>query len=259
MLMTNKFRTLLLNISSSGIDEDFIDQSFRPHELPQPLQSFYNLLYPTGSSREYKLLLTYYYLQMLNATQYKNIPSSYDRRITYDLTQPNFFQFYRLSVPASSDAGFNLIVNGNYVNDAQRGNFSDTIVVRQLTNTNNVKISSNNNYFAPQTVMLSFTNNLSEQVDMTDIGLSFRIDTKGNNFTGSALKKFTFYAESPIVFDFEKLFDTLIKNFGVVENMFSFDFEHQDASYYNQWSQNNNKVYRFVGALLAYVGRVQTL
>ena len=258
--MYNQFRTLLMNLPYADTPSEHIPPVYgKGLTLPSSLQDFYNLLYPIASSRFYKLFLTNNYLQLVNGTPYSDLITDLDSRVTYtNLDFQNYFKINRNSNPVSTNTAFPLFVFGNYQVTQNSVNLSDYIQVQQLSNTANISVTSlsTGTVYIP-TVLLAFTDNLSQLVTIPTTGLSFQIS--GVNFTGNSNKQWTFYSETPYQFDMSSVYSKLYNNPGVVEAMLAYDRDNNNVYYENLWRQDPDLIYRMTGIILAYVSRVNNI
>ena len=83
--MVNHFRTLLLNLSDVGTLSEHITKGFTARQLSGGPLSFYQMLFPTGSSRSRVLELGQAYLELIEATDLSEVITLQDPRVTYDL------------------------------------------------------------------------------------------------------------------------------------------------------------------------------
>lgn len=95
--MINHYRTLFLNQSDLGNPDEFISPGFQSLTLPIPLQNFYNILFPVGSTRAYQQFVEYYVENILYSSNQTQFLTSFDSRITYDINAiGDYFQSNQL-------------------------------------------------------------------------------------------------------------------------------------------------------------------
>ena len=112
--MINHYRTLILNLADEGNPNEFIAPGFIPVSLSAPLQAFYNLLFPIGTSRYYKQFLYYYYEELIRASNQTQFLTSVDPRLTYTPAQlGQYFNLSRTSIP-QTNSSFSLLLSGAY-------------------------------------------------------------------------------------------------------------------------------------------------
>lgn len=95
--MINHFRTLLLNLSYAGNNSEHIPSSFVARQLPDKTLTFYQTLFPTGSSRARILELGQVYLELIEATRLSEVITAQDPRVTYVL-ETDFQNFKQPSI-----------------------------------------------------------------------------------------------------------------------------------------------------------------
>lgn len=245
-------------------------------ELPQPLQRFYDILFPAGSSDYYKQFLLYTYLRIVDASDKRDNIRKYDNRISYNLDSiSEYFRFPRISITSSSDTSYKLLVTGKLTNKEDVEYFTNNFIITQVGSTSNVLIysptqgkylklgkpPSSSSVGMEITLSLAENNNtVTKAVDIGETGLKFNLvgpftsDSKG--FLTSADKSWIFSAEAPFSFDFKSKMDELNANYQIVENMLAFGDSLCDPMYTRMWHLHYNDTYKLAALLLAYVERV---
>lgn len=259
-------------------DSKLINRSYAPIKLPQELLSFYNLIFPEVSSNYYKHFLLYTYLVLVNSTQMSSEILKYDSRVTYNLKEiQDYFRFYRTSLPVSSDKNYSLHTIGKLKPDEELNYYLNNFVIKQIGNTANVLIFSTtqglyykeNVFPSPRADNMQTTLTIEQNTGVTKVipigitGLSFFISGPFNDpelgLLNHSDRIWSFTAEAPFIFDFEKTLKTLENYPNIVERMLSYRQDECDYNYQSIWQSHYNSLYRFVGLLLAYVNRVQLL
>jgi hypothetical protein len=246
-------------------------------ELPQPLQRFYDLIFPAGSSDYYRQFLLYSYLRIVDASDKSANIKKYDTRISYDLDKiSEYFRFPRVSITSSNVPGYKLLVSGNLTNKEDVQYFTTNFVITQIENTSSVLVYSptqgkfhkqgkppaSNSVGMEVLLELADNNNtVTKAVNIGETGLKFNLagpftaDTP-QGFLNSGNRVWEFSAEAPFYFDFKAKLEELNANYQIVENMLAFGDNLCDPMYTRMWHLHYNDVYRFAALLLAYVERV---
>jgi hypothetical protein len=260
---------------ATRVSNPFTARNYVSLALPQDLQRFYNLLFPTESSDYYVQFLLYCYISLVQSTDIAEHVKRYDNRISYDLKElQSYFNFTRISAAYSNDPDFKLLVTGQIRNAPDTLGRYNKFIVRQVSNTSKLVIISatQQRYYKPGSmpstsatdmeVQLELGNSgtITKPVAVGDTGLSLSItgpfQSLDVNFSTNPYKAWLFSAEAPFHFDFAAKIKQLENSYQQVEAMLNFRREDCTASYENMWHTHHNSVYRFVGLLMAYVERV---
>jgi len=264
--MLNHFRTLLLNLPFTQ-EKDHIPEGFYGVKLPDGLQAVYDVLFPPNSSRYFKLFLAQNYLNIINGAGMSADVKAFDNRISYDLTNEEFFKINRFSNPKISNSKFPLFVSGKLTSVKTNNYFYDAFLIRQVSNTNQVTIYSRVNgnyikgtstYLDPSSagITLDFSNvTVSAAVDIGTTGISFIIGA-GETFTSTSDKTWEFVVEAPYEFEFEAIMDRILAldPFKIFRK-----YDLDLTKFENLWNLHYNPVYKFSAFLLAYVTVVNSL
>ena len=272
--MVDHFRTLLLNLSYNNDRSEYIPKGFVAKTLPGELQEVYDLLFPKGLSRYYRLFLAHVYIKVLeSANLYEDI-KQFDPRLAYDATT-SYFKLHRVSnsvyqspaTPTANDLKMSLIVTGKYTGSTNLNSFYEIIRITQTGTSNSFTVASVDGsdqviktYYT--NLALSFdnqygaTSGYSTPVAIGTTGLSFAFNTSSTLASQSSGKVWKFIAESPISFNFNQLFDTLQTNQSALIKMFNKPASIDTSKYESLWTSYYNKIYKVAGLLLAYVARV---
>jgi hypothetical protein len=257
-------------------DSPLMCRDFSTLTLPRELLGFYQLLFPETSSVYYKHFLLYTYLRLVAGTSFRDRILKYDTRITYDLAEiQDYFRFYRNSNPYASDQNFALCLLGNLKPDDGLNYYLNNFVLRQVGDTSSLLLFSTTQglYYSESAapsknsegmaVQLSYnpSTGASNIARIGDTGLSFFIAGPFNDpdlgLLTQAERSWSFTAETPFIFDFEKKLAELEKHPQILSSMLAYSSEKCEIDYENLWRMHYNSVYRFVGLLMAYVERVQ--
>jgi hypothetical protein len=268
--MINHYRTLFLNLSDQGDPNEYIAPGFNSLSLPSELQNFYNLIYPLNSSRYYKQFIAYYCENLLHASGQTQYLTSFDSRITYDLSDlGTYFSLAQNSNPSTTDSAFSLLVTGYYNLTSSLNTFYDNFVITQLGASNQVTVYSTvqNLYLkgsltsqssAGMGINLTFTNNTSNLIPIGQTGISISISGIGANFGNNPNKQWSFLAQAPFQFDFPSFYNNFLNSSIAVDNMIEYGTA-TDSSSLNLWRQHFNTVYRLSGLLNLYTLKVNSL
>lgn len=264
--MLNHFRTKLLNLPYE-VESEHIPRGYISVNLDSQLIRIYEALFPVGCSRYYKLFLAHKYLNMLDASGYTPNVLAYDNRVSYSLTDTQFFKINRISNPKISDIRFPLFVNGKLESNKFNKYYFESIKITQIANTDVVSIYSipNGVYYdrleahsssSEALVSLTVSGSITDEVQIGQTGLSFLIGLGGNFKTTPPNKTWQFVTEAPFEFDLQATIDrleatspfTALAKYGV-------DVE----SYHKLWESSENNVIKLSALLLAYVAVVDTI
>lgn len=246
-------------------------------ELPQTLQRFYDLLFPTGSSDYFKQFLLYTYLRIVAASDKGEDVKLYDPRIAYDLDNiSDYFRFPRVSITASSDPSYKLLITGSFKNKEDVEYFTNDFIISQVGLTTDVLIycptqgkyhkqgkpAARSSTGMINTLQLAENNStISKTIAIGETGLKFNITgpftaDAPRGFLTTGNRSWAFSAEAPFVFDFASKMKELSANYQIVENMLEYGEELCNSSYSRMWHMHYNDTYRLAALLLAYVERV---
>jgi|GEM_PF-7023025 len=267
--MLNHFRTLLLNLDYVGDDTEHIPADYRTLALPQELTKVYNILFPKGISRLYKIFLAQNYLNIIKAANLDSEIITFDPRISYN-NNPNFFKINRITNPIISHERHPIYVYGKYTTNAINQNYYDSFLISQIDNTQKVSVYSkvrnvylNENIIyeelTPEAeILLDFTDpNISKPVSIGSVGVTFTI-ANYNEFFDTSDKTWEFIVEAPYVFEFNKIFNSLSNN-EITDPVFKYRTDIDVSKYENYWKLHYNPVYRLAGLLIALVKKINTL
>jgi hypothetical protein len=250
----------------------FINRHFKKVTLPEPLSKFYELLFPSEASFHYKHFLLYSWLRLISATVYSSDITIYDNRLTYNLDDSiEYFRFSKIFVPSVSSNPYDIIVTGQIelLEDIEEA--KNSFIVRQVGNTSSVTVysTSQRKYYKSgksptpkskdMSVPLIIQGRNSAQIAVGDTGLRFSLTGDMTNFTATANKNWRFSAQAPFNLNFQKIFKNFEIREDVVTNMLRYAEDKCNPSYSNLWASHYNDVYRFVGLLMAYVERVNSV
>jgi len=280
--MLNHFRTLLLNLEDKSDKAEHIPVGFVPITLPTPLEAFHKLIFPPSASRFNRLFLAHNYLRYIEASNLTDDILTYDKRISYNLTSNKdlYFKYHRISNPrivsanpSANDKKVQITLKGKYDSTTNLDRFYKIIRIEQLTNSLNVKIQSvEYNAEGNMIVLETYTNSTalvfnnvygtstgySQFIDISKIGIKVMIYAP-TTFTATSDKAWEVLVESPIVFDFNSTYNTVLNSTDIVTDMLK-QIPSTDTSKYEQiWKGHFNKVYKLAALLIAYVARVDNL
>ena len=251
-----------------------IARNYIPIALPYELESFYNLLFPDNSSNYYKLFLLYNYLRLVEATDRKKDITKYDGRISYDINSiEEYFRFDKKTKPLSSSPEFQLLLNGSYIVDETVNNYKNDFIIYQIDSSRDILVYSTTQQLfykkgekpkknptgMAHVLSIGADSKLSQVIDIPGTGLTFCITGPLDNFMSSANKRWGFSVENAFKFDFKDLLDNIEKNSRIVENMLNYNRASSNLTYERLWQMHYNDVYRFVGLLLSYIEKVNTV
>jgi hypothetical protein len=267
--MLNHFRTHLLNLGYVK-DNEHIPEDYVPITLPRNLDVLYSALFPTNTTRYYKLFLAHNYLNVINAAGMTSQLTDYDPRISYDLHDLTYFKISRLSNPDVSNPDFPLFLLGKMESAKVNNYFYDSYLIRQVEATLNITIYSRingvyideagNTYSTPDDAEITVdfdggSSPVSQEIFLGKTGISFQLGN-GALFTGTSDKTWEFIAEAPYVFEFSSIFNK-ISALNPFASLKRFDVDISDLE--NIWNFHFNPVYKFAAFLLAYVRVINTL
>lgn len=245
--------------------------------LPFELQRFYDLIFPPGASDYFKQFLLYTYLRIVDATDYSDSVKLYDSRISYDLDSiSDYFRFPRVSITATSDPSYRLLVTGGFKVKEDVEYFTNDFIISQVGSTSDILIyCPTQKKFHKQgkpasslatgmatTLQLSTSNNtISKNIVIGETGLKFAITgpftaDAPRGFLTTGNRSWSFSAEAPFEFDFHGKIKELEANYNIVDDMLSSGEAFCDPKYSNIWRIHYNDTYRLAGLLQAYVERV---
>jgi hypothetical protein len=277
--MVNHYATLLLNLSGEntpgGISSYFVNRGYSKLNLPVKLKSFYDILFPPNTSGYQKQFLCYNYLRILNATRLISSVTKHDPRVTYDLDSlTEYFRTYRISQPTTNNSSYSILVFGKYITTGKNNYYYNSFSVTQLGSTNTISVFSDidhaylkggnkGNKLNPELVIdviqSAGSSTSSTIIPVGDTGLSFSINGPINIFNQSSNKSWSFIAESPLSFNFNDLFNSLVSQNNIVDSMLSYSYPDDTKTNENIWATHFNDIYRFAGLLNCYVERVNGL
>jgi hypothetical protein len=247
----------------------YINRNFKKVFLPGALLNFYELLFPSNSSFQYKHFLLYSCLRVIAATDLHENVDNYDNRRTYVLdNQLDYFKFHKITVSNSNFNDYDILVSGQIDNPIDLQDTSNSFVVRQLGYSENVTVFSTTQkqYYrqgkAPaktsnnMNISLNWLGNSTAQIPVGDTGLKFSLTGSRANFQDTSNKHWRFTAQAPFNFNLRALLDLFKAKETVVYSMLDYMHDECDASYSNLWNTHYNDVYRFAGLIMAYVERV---
>lgn len=267
--MLNHFRTLLLNLNHVGDNTEHIPINYLSLDLPKELIKVYDVLFPKGISRLYKIFLIQNYLNIIKAADLEAEILKFDSRISYS-NDPNFFKINRITNPIVSNERHPIFIYGKYVANSINQNYYDNFLISQIDDTQKINIYSkvkkvyiNNGktYTEPTDeteILLDFTDiNVSKPIPIGSTGISFAIGNKPEFFDTSN-KTWEFIVESPYIFEFNKIFESLL-NTEITDSLFNYRTDIDVTKYENYWKFHYNPVYRISGLLLALAKKINTL
>lgn len=271
--MINEYRTLLLDLTDEGNPDEYISPGFLSLNLPPALQAFYNLLFPTNTSRYYAQFLAYCYLQTLRAANQEQFVYSLDKRLTYKLNEiTDYFLINNVSQPIISNFQYPIAVFGMYtVNSSTSANYEDILISQQsgiyisvYSKTNKVYYNSNSSsptLTADYLIQLTsnISSNISNTITVDGTGLSFIISGNFSDLVSTSNTTWEFTAQAPFNFDFSTFFNSLLSNRITINNMLNYDSSVNDTNSLNIWNMHYNPVYRFAGLLNCYILQVNNL
>lgn len=267
--MINQYRTLLLNLSDLGNPNEYISPGFNALILPDALQGFYNLLYPTGASRYYKQFIAYYIERLLHGTNQITYLTSFDSRITYDLSDlGEYFAVSRVSNPGTANFNFSILVTGDYNLTPSINSYYEGFTISQVGSSNNILVYSNtqNLYLngsmtstsaQGMSIPVTFANGMSNLFPIGTTGLNARIVGNGANFGAYTNQMWTFVAEAPFSFSFTSFYNDFYLGPGAVNSMINYG--PADPSNLAMWQQHFNPVYRLAALFNMYILKVNAL
>lgn len=258
-----------------------IDRNFVPIPLPESLENFRQLLFPSHVTDYYRQFLLYYYLRLVAASDKSDDTLKYDKRLTYDLDEiQDYFRFTKISAPKTNSTSFRLLLSGALHQSDDVQSFANNFVISQIEDSTSVlvfsntekkyykagKVASNSSVDMEIPLVLDLSNpSITKPIAIGETGLQFSLTGPftaigmPTNFTTSANKFWSFTAEAPASVDFNRKLTEIELSYKALEDMFNFAKESCNSSYENIWHSHYNSVYRFAGLLLAYVERVNTL
>lgn len=265
--MLNHVRTLLLNLDYTGDGTEHIPASYIPIKLPKKLESLSLALFPENSSRFYKMVLAHTYMNVLDAAGFSEEVLSYDKRISYDLTDSSFFKVNITSNPKVSNSDFPIFIQGLLNQYDDRDYYYDVFLVRQKANSSYISVYSMNKskYLLGVSefdnaddalIPLTFTNGSSNVCFAGTSGIRFSIGGTNSSFQATANKSWEFSVESPIKVDIETAYNKLstLNPFRILK---SFNIDVSDYEYI--WNNQKNLLYKLAAFLLAYVRVLNSL
>jgi len=260
--MLNHDRTLLLNLDYVA-NSEHIPSEFKAMQLPKELQAIYDILFPQGSSRYYKLFLAQNYLSVIFAAGLSADLEKFDKRISYSVLDNEYFKINRVSNPDISDFNFPIFISGSYNNVARNKYYFDHFEIQQVGNTNRVTVYSPvNNLYHSETESFTMYDParaeimLEGVVRISNTGISFAI--AGLDITSTERKRWSFIVEAPYTFDFTTVYNNLVTS-DKVDGLFQFKPEIAVTNYDNLWTMHYNPVYKLAGLLLAYIEKVNSI
>lgn len=271
--MLNHFRTLLLNEPYVQDGED-IPFGYTPKKLPNDLQQIYNILFPPNCSKHYKTFLVQNYLNILSGTG--NLPAvlSFDKRITYDLLNPDFFQVSRFSNVVTNDSTYTLEITNGFNTNKFNDYFYDSFEVNQVSDTtisifSNIKLkylkgSSEFNSSVPDAwiTLVRDTSmqdqNYYKEVSIGLTGAKFRIiEPTPDAMLSDTDLQWKFIIEAPYIFDTVDIYKNIeqINPFATLNKYDTVLIE----PYSQAWDSNQNTIYKLAAAIIALVTIINTL
>ena len=271
--MLNHFRTLLLNEPYTAAGEG-IPFGYAPKKLPNDLQQIYNILFPPDCSKHYKTFLVQNYLNILSGTGNLSTVLSFDKRITYDLTNSDFFQVSRFSNVVTNAPTYTFEITNGFNTNKFNDYFYDSFEVTQVSD-NIISIFSN--------IKLKYLNGASEfdtsvpdawitlvrdtsmqarnyykEVSIGLTGAKFRIiePTQDAMLSDSDLL-WKFIIEAPYIFDVVQVYKNIEQaNPFAVLNKYD---KVLITPYEQDWINNHNSIYRLAAVIIALVTIINTL
>lgn len=265
--MLNHFRTLLLNLDYSGDVSEHIPSKYIPIQLPSKLARLNSVLFPETASRFYKTVLAHTYLNILDSAGFSDEVKSYDKRISYDLTDSSFFKVNITSNPKISDSQFPIFVQGLLNQYDDRDGYYDIFLVRQKENTLNISVYSRNkskyllgvseyNDVNDALIPIVFSGGSSNLCFAGTSGIRFNIGGDTTTFQATSNKSWEFSVESPIKTDIPTIYARLLalNPFNILNG-----FKVNIADYEYIWNNQKNLLYKLAAFLLAYVRVLNSL
>lgn len=262
--MYNQFHNTLLNLPYVGDSFEHINKAFSPIPLSTDLQPIYDVLFPDKSNREYKRLLTNAYLKLIEASGLSYAVTDLDNRITYDLNTDEFFKINRHSNPKLSNSLYPIFIHGNYF--PHEAIFEDEFLIQQFGFSNSISIYSkeykayikgNATYSAPggsALTTLTFTNNVSQKIDMGRFGFNFQIQTDGH-FGDTNNKTWEFIISGANDFEFLPLYNRL-KSTELANYMLKLKPRKDTTKFEAIWRSHFNPVYQLAAFIICFVYRI---
>ncbi len=265
--MLNHFRTLLLNLDYSGNEEEHIPSKFIPIVLPKKLGNIHAALFPEASSRFHRTILAHNYLNIIDASGFSDEVKAYDPRISYDLTNSDFFKVNIVSNPKVSNLQFPIMIFGQLTHSLDRDYFHDVFLVRQKADTLNISVYSRNkskyllgvseyNLEDDALIPLSFASGSSNLCFVGTTGLRFNIGGSAVSFQETSNKTWEFSAEAPIEVNMLDIYNQLV---ALVPFKTLKSFKVDLAEYEYIWDNQKNLLYKLSAFLLAYVKVLDSL
>jgi len=207
--MLNHFRTLLLNLGYAQESEQ-IPREFAALTLPAELGQIRDILYPSGSSRYFRIALAHSYLNIVQGAGLQSYVTESDTRISYDLSDSQFFKLNRTSSVKASSIYFPLFVSGELTNNIANRYHYEAIKITQNGSYAEVFVYSipNGVYYSTtgaypegeqQPIELGLLDTVTNVIPIGNTGLSFSIGL-GGDFTATGNKTWSFLCETPFNF-----------------------------------------------------------
>jgi len=264
--MINQFRTLLLNLTDIGDNDEHITPGYSSKILTPILQSVYDIIFPKGYNRDYALYIAHSLLQLINAAGLDKAVVALDKRITYP-NNDDYFKINRRSNPIVSDQNFPLFVYGNY--NVIKGKNTDKILIQQNVDTptqvsvfsySHGKYIVGSQFFSDrQFITINYTvPTLSDLVTLDIIGLRFNIGKVSGSFTDTTSKVWQFLIDTPQQLDLPELFNSL-NTTQLTNKLFNIPCKQDVSTFDNIWRNHPNWVYRLAALIISYVYRVNDL
>lgn len=265
VLTVGKFTT----IAENKLLLPLVDRNYTPLVLPEELRQVYTILFPATITTHYKQFLLYSYLRIIDLTDKAEDIKIEDSRISYVLDDlVDYFKFKNMSLLATSNPAYSLLVYGDSVSDETSRSFTTLYDVTQ-DSTSTVKIHSPTQglYYHPTNSPSKFYKNMSVVVTpsadpkvsipiaLRGTGLTFLIGGT-STFASTAGKYWRFSVDSPVKFNVLDKIKTLDTYWTAVDKMFKYQQTKCAQTYQNMWDMHYNPAYRLAGLLLAYVERV---
>ncbi len=188
--------------------------------------------------------------------------TKWDSRISYDLTNTDYFKLFRVSNPILSDPRFPIEITGKYRLSTTKTSNADQITIAQ-TSVTLVSVYSNtyDKFWIPSIDLNPQSvngENASSTILIPELGISFRISSP-ISFTATSNKTWQFIVEAPYQYNVSALVDQLRSQPGAVENMLSYNASADYVYFENLWRHNTNDVYAFIGLLICYLFKLNNL
>lgn len=264
--MLNHFRTLLLNLDPKE-EGEHIPSKFTPIPLPRKLENIHLALFPETASRFYRMVLAHTYLNIIDSAGLTDEVKAYDNRISYDLTNSDFFKVNIISNPKTSNLQFPIFVSGQLTQFDDREYYYDVFLIQQKEDSLNISVYSRTkakyllglSEFEDKNdalIPLSFSGGASNICFAGSSGLRFNIGGTNSLFQDTGNKTWEFTAESPIKIDIPSIFESLLAldPFKILKS-----FKVDIADYEHIWNDQKNILYKLAAFLLAYVKVLDSL